>query len=178
VELGAYTTSFIPTISSIVTRNADIISKTGIGSDILNPLEGTFYAEIAASANDVVLRQVALGGLNSKVVIRFNATSGQLRLLTVGTGGGVWDVLVAVPTTLNFHKCLIKWGPLGIFGYVNGTKYPLALVTGTGNGIPITLDAIYFSDYNTTNFFYGKCKSLQVYKTALTDAQCFSLTTL
>jgi hypothetical protein len=43
-ELGSYATSYIPTTSASVTRNADVISKTGISS-LIGQTEGTIFAD-------------------------------------------------------------------------------------------------------------------------------------
>jgi hypothetical protein len=44
-ELGSYPTSYIPTTSASVTRNADVISKTGISS-LIGQTEGTVLIDI------------------------------------------------------------------------------------------------------------------------------------
>ena len=45
LELGSYATSYIPTTSASVTRNADVISKTGISS-LIGQTEGTIFWDI------------------------------------------------------------------------------------------------------------------------------------
>jgi hypothetical protein len=45
VEAGSYATSYIPTTSASVTRNADVISKTGISS-LIGQTEGTMFVDI------------------------------------------------------------------------------------------------------------------------------------
>jgi hypothetical protein len=52
VEAGAYPTSYIPTTTASVTRNADAISKTGI-SDLIGQTEGVLFVESAALFNDL-----------------------------------------------------------------------------------------------------------------------------
>ena len=47
MEFASYATSYIPTTSASVTRNADVVSKTGISS-LIGQTEGTLYAEIYA----------------------------------------------------------------------------------------------------------------------------------
>jgi hypothetical protein len=42
LEAGAYPTSYIPTTTATVTRNADAISKTGI-SDLIGQTEGVLF---------------------------------------------------------------------------------------------------------------------------------------
>jgi hypothetical protein len=43
-ELGSYATSYIPTTSASVTRNADVVSKTGISS-LIGQTEGTVFVD-------------------------------------------------------------------------------------------------------------------------------------
>ena len=45
IENGSYATSYIPTTSASVTRNADVISKTGISS-LIGQTEGTIFWDI------------------------------------------------------------------------------------------------------------------------------------
>jgi hypothetical protein len=47
LEVGTYPTSYIPTTSASVTRNADVVSKTGISS-LIGQTEGTFVFTINA----------------------------------------------------------------------------------------------------------------------------------
>ena len=59
LEAGSYATSYIPTTSASVTRNADVISKTGISS-LIGQTEGTIFIDtyiedISAQTNDPVL---------------------------------------------------------------------------------------------------------------------------
>jgi hypothetical protein len=50
LEVGALTTSYIPTEASAVTRNADVATVTGTNfSDFFNPTEGTFAVEYVRS---------------------------------------------------------------------------------------------------------------------------------
>jgi hypothetical protein len=178
LEEGSYSTSFIPTTSAIVTRNQDIISKTGI-SDLLGQTEGTFFVEISALSNDLTTRIVELSdGANvNRVVIQFSTLSNNIRMDTTNSSGN-YRAEVTVTNILSNNKVLVKWGALGIFGFINGVKYTFYLASGTGNGIPASLNMIVFSRWFNQNQFYGKCKGLQVYKTALTDSECIALTTL
>lgn len=186
IEQGAYPTSYIPTVASTVTRNLDDIYKTGIGADILNPSEGTFYVEASALANELTSRSITISdGTNyNSISIQFSSVSNAIRLDTVGqTGVGTSTTyrapITVLDTTIN-HKILIKWGLNGIFGYVDGVKYTLTYVGGTvgGSGIPTALNRLDFKAYYGANYFSTKCKQVQLYKTALTDLECQQLTTL
>jgi hypothetical protein len=50
-EIGSYATSYIPTTSASVTRNADVISKTGISS-LIGQTEGVVFLDYYASAQN------------------------------------------------------------------------------------------------------------------------------
>ena len=78
LEVGSNATSLIKTISGSVTRNADVISKTGISS-LIGQTEGTILVKGAQFNRGVVFR------------IRNNTTIGVNRLLIFGidTGGSV-----------------------------------------------------------------------------------------
>jgi hypothetical protein len=71
-EAGSYATSYIPTTSASVTRNADVISKTGISS-LIGQTEGTLYAEInfpelqSTGASSYVY--ITGGSFNNSVII-------------------------------------------------------------------------------------------------------------
>jgi hypothetical protein len=52
IEVGAYPTSYIPTTSASVTRNADVISKTGISS-LIGQTEGVIFIDYYASAQNI-----------------------------------------------------------------------------------------------------------------------------
>jgi len=175
LEQGAYPTSYIPTTTTALTRNQDTVVKTSVGSDILNASEGTFYAEISAIANDLVQKIIEItdGSDTNRVMIGCHTTSNTLRLQVYG-GGSNKSQTATVADITSFNKVLIKWGTEGYFGFINGIKYTLL---GTGSS-PTALNRISFSEWWGGSPFNGRCKGLQIYKTALTDAECASLTTL
>ena len=175
LELGSYATSYIPTTTSTVTRNADTIERTSVGSDILNPSEGTFYVEIASIANDLVQKTIEISDNtdNNRVIISAYTINNTFRLQVLG--GAISKVVnVAVTDITSFNKVLIKWGTEGSFAFVNGNKYTLV---GSGT-LPTALNKISFAQWWNGTPFSGKCKGMQIYKIPLTDAECISLTTL
>ena len=71
VELGAYATSYIPSLGASVTRGADAASKTGISS-LIGQTEGTIFIDVnldtvSAQTNDPVL--IYLRGTNVETYI-------------------------------------------------------------------------------------------------------------
>ena len=172
LEQGSYPTSYIPTSGSTVTRNQDIFTRDGIGS-LINSTEGVLFVEMAALSNDGTFRIISLtdGGTTNRVSLIYNTSNNNIRVMVVSTST-VFDTSNSVTSTLDFHKIAIKWKLNDFAVWIDGVE----VATDTSGNTPVGLDRIVFDVGNGTLDFYGKVKQLQVYKTALTDAQLTSLT--
>jgi hypothetical protein len=79
LELGAFATSYIPTVATAVTRNADVATMTGTNfSDWYNASQGAFYGEA------VVGRQVSTAGTG--VYVASNAVTNSMSMFYRGSG--------------------------------------------------------------------------------------------
>lgn len=79
LEAGAFPTSYIPTVASTVTRNADVATMTGTNfSSWFNASEGAFYSEA------VVSRQVSAAGTG--VYVASNAVTNSMAMFYRGSG--------------------------------------------------------------------------------------------
>jgi hypothetical protein len=75
LELGSYATSLIPTQAATVTRNADVISKTGI-ADLIGQTEGVIFIDYYASAQNqdgVSYAFLFLGGNSTNNILIYNS---------------------------------------------------------------------------------------------------------
>jgi hypothetical protein len=181
IEAGAYTTSYIPTTTASVTRNADVISKTGITS-LIGQTEGTIFVEEvydASIANN--------GGLDDTLVSLTDGTSSNL-ISIFHYGLGIGNVLffirlsgatqVAISTstpTSGTYKIALAYKNNDVVAYINGVQ----IGTDTSATIPAT-SAITLVDPITTNAATKtvKRKNVSVWKTRLTNAELATLTTL
>ncbi|BAQ93032.1 putative carbohydrate-binding protein [uncultured Mediterranean phage uvMED] len=163
-ESGSYPTSYIPTLGSTVTRNQDVFSRDGIGS-LINDTEGVLFTDIEfltfAGADYLGLND---GTNTQRVLIERSGTS--LR-------GNINSIqLTSTLSSLN-NKLAIKWKLNDFQMYLNGVKVSEI----TSGSVPSGLDRLQFEIGGGLGlYFNGKVKQLQVYKTALTDAQLISLT--
>ena len=179
IEEGTYPTSYIPNLSttsgSTVTRNQDIFTRDGIGS-LINSTEGVLFAEVSALVEvDTARRFITLndGGASNNVVLRYEATGVITARYQVG---GVAQCSIAFATTItNSHKIAFKYKVNDFALWIDGTE----VGTDTSGSVlgADTINKISFDSGNGSFPFYGKVKQLQVYTTALTDAQLTSLTT-
>ena len=92
LEVGAFPTSYIPTTSAALTRNADVATMTGTNfSDWFNANEGTFFAKAdtyypAATAGVVLI--ASDGTANERIQVAFGSSS----LSVAVTDGGASQV--------------------------------------------------------------------------------------
>ena len=176
LEAGAYATSYIPTVASTVTRNADVITKTGI-SDLINSEEGVLFFEGSALIEEGAfsrLISISSGSNNDRFYFYYSADG---KFGFASFVGGVLQANITYDGIIaNNSKVACKYKENDYALWVDGVEVGTdisASVWSSG-----TLDTLNFADANGGSyFFYGKVKQLQVYKTALTDTQLAALTT-
>ena len=173
LEAGSNATSYIPTVASTVTRNADVISKTGI-SDLINSEEGVLYAEISALSNDGTNRRLTINqNANNRIGIEFNTSNQVLFSVRIG---GAFPVLSNFPINIDeFNKIAFKYKSGDCSFFLNGIK--IGSNIGNFAFTENQLNILSFSDGGTA-YMYSKIKNLQIYKEALTDQELAALTTL
>jgi hypothetical protein len=172
LEAGAYATSYIPTVASSVTRNADVISKTGISS-LIGQTEGTIFvdANLSVNANERRLISVSNGTETQRIII-----------WTLGT------VLYATFNTMsvtlgNFPIGIVKIAVAYTISGAN-TNYSIkvnnnSLVSGSVVAAPNPLNSINIGANTSLGLFLqDSINSIQLYKTPLTNTEITSLTTL
>ena len=174
-EIGAYPTSYIPTVASTVTRNADVISKTGISS-LIGQTEGTIFVDIyikdrteqicAAIQKDGGVNYIFISQSSNKANFKINANSSSK--LNYSTEAFL----------IGRNKAAISYNTNGtIKVFLNGVKLTqTSLSSFTFSNV---LSSLYLFDdnyYSVSNTSYNN--STQLYKTALNDAELQSLTTL
>ena len=173
LEAGSYTTSYIPTSGSTVTRSADVCNGSGTSAEF-NDSEGVLFAEIAALADDGTTRRMSLsnGGYDNRVVLSYHTTSNSIRVLLVSGNSTQVDKTFVVSDTTLFSKCLFKYKENDFALWVNGFE----VETDSSGSTPTGLDTLRFEDGGGASDFYGKSKQLMTFKTALTDSELETLT--
>jgi hypothetical protein len=118
VEVGAYATSYIPTLSTSVTRVADAASKTGISS-LIGQTEGTLFVD---------LNYEAVTGLSMFLSIRPNSTN-KIEVYRDGQtiygdiiGNSVAVLLSKSSSPAGRHKIALAYKSGQTALYVNGTS--------------------------------------------------------
>ena len=175
LEAGSYATSYIPTIASTVTRNADVISRTGISS-LIGQTEGTIFLDYnltnfsnqevfinPAYTNSIALGFLTDGTFKFRCLIFSNSISTTLSSTTI--------------TTLGNYKIAVKYKSGENKLFINGIL--IATDTSALNFTALLSDL--FLNRVGAVFYGDNAKSLKnvlIFKTALTDTELQSLTTL
>ena len=170
---GEYSTSYIPTDGSAVTRNKDQVTNGGDVNSFGS--EGVLYANIAALANDEELRRISIndGSTNNRVTLDFTTISNQVRGF-ITSNGTTQAILIGNTTVTNYFKLAVKYKENDFSFWLNGVE----VATDTSGNLPIGLSEISFDNGTTgSNIFFGKTKNIQVFNTALSDSDLLSLTT-
>lgn len=177
VEDSDYPTSYIKTEGSTVTRLGDVANNSG-NYNLFNSEEGVLYAELSAY-NDGTDRRITIsdGTTQNLVRIRHYSTDDSVQFgmvvgsVTQGTmqTGGSTDVE-------EYHKVAIKWKANDLALWVNGVEVGTDVVATMPSAN--TFNTLRFEGGSGSADWYGKCRDLRVYKSALTDAELTTLTTL
>ena len=175
LEQQSYPTSLMlpATEGSTTTRLKDEVSKTGLSAEI-NSVEGTLFVEVAALADDLTTRQFELTSGDNTNYIRFEfASTTNLIYGIVKKISQQAALSFTLADSTNFNKIAIKWKVNDFALWVNGVE----VATDLNGAVPTGLNSLNFNG-NGTNNIYANYNQLQVFKTALTDAELTALTTI
>ena len=167
LELGSYPTSYIPTVASTVTRNADVISNNNLISkglivndyvlfvDITNPILGSQYIFDSTDISSIRTGILRVDGTTASITdITGGSTISILNILTIGKG-----------------KMCVKRTGSNISFFANGVKAATTTTTTAG-----TINNLKTGVINSKNSSY--INTFLLFSTALTDTECINLTTL
>ena len=170
----SYATSYILTSGSTVTRNQDIFTRDGIGS-LINSTEGVLFVEMAALSDDGTDRAISLsdGTNNHRILLLYTSTTNQIQAFHNDNVSPV-NLVFTVSDVTDFHKVAFKYKVNDFALWIDGVEVATNNLKGVNTAN--TLNVLKFENASGSSDFYGKVKQLQVYNTALTDAQLTSLT--
>ena len=177
IEAGNPASSYIPTTSEAVTRNADLISKTGI-SDLINSQEGCFFVEAKTFIDGGINRAISVsdGSFNNRISIVYHSTINRIQVFSAKSGSTLFNLEILTATQTNFNKIAVVFNNSSAKFFMNGIL--IQQVTISSSYAAGTLNKLSY-DAGPANIlnFEGLFKGIHIYKTALTDAECINLTT-
>ena len=175
LEAGSNATSYIPTVASTVTRNADVISKTGISS--LIGTEFTLFLDAYETTGGNSSRYLILkgtGGTYANAVFLEANSSNQVAVTVLNSSSStVFADLSTALTNGQRFKVAVRCKNNDFAFYLNGVQ----IATQTSGTVPTTADLYlgYYSDYDNN---YNKINSAMIWKEGLTNEELATLTTI
>ena len=175
LETGAYPTSYIPTTSASVTRNADGLSKANVYTNgWVSSTGGTFFVDlknnvpqIRASAYPVLFLSSNTSGTGTTSIgLGAKTTSSRLFVYYIKNG----TFVESVTTTADNAKIAIAWTPTTMKIFQNGVL--LTSITG------IVWDITTLQNLNEISQVTLNINSMTLFPTPLTDDECINLTTI
>lgn len=175
LEAGSSATSYIPTVASTVTRNADVISKTGI-ADLIGQTEGTIFVDLY-SPFDGTSKEISLsdGTLSNRISIGFLNQVNRFTIQVIKNNiTQVSNTFVSVNQNIR-NKIVLSYEQNNYKLYINGVlSYSDTLAeTFTNELLNLQLNRGI-----SQNQYFGEINSVALWKTALTDQECINLTTI
>jgi hypothetical protein len=174
-EAGSYATSYIPTVASTVTRNADVISKTGISS--LIGTEFTMFFDGFESMGGASSRYLILKGASTTYnnYISIEGLSGNRIGFYIynNVGALVFAASSGAFTNGQRIKLAARCKNNDFAVYLNGV-----LLGSQASGTVPTTSNLYLGYYTDYTDNYNKINSATIFNTALTNTELAQLTTL
>jgi hypothetical protein len=177
IEAGSYPTSYIPTTTASVTRNADVISKTGISS-LIGQTEGTMFVDFnyfgninAPATFEAIPLNVGNGTFSNSIYF----TVFQSTLYLVVWSGGVNQATISLgAVTQGRYKAAVTYINNDVKAYLNGT------LAGSDTSVTLpTLSDVYLGAAGTsTTPEAHSTNAAALWKTRLTNDQLTALTTI
>jgi hypothetical protein len=166
LELGSYPTSYIPTTSAAVTRNADVISKTGISS-LIGQTEGVVFMDFVAQPTSTSQSHFWIGAAGNEIGLYGNS-----QFIFYSSGGVSINGGNIVAGTR--YKVALAYKANDYVAYINGTQVGI----DTSASVPTT-SALYLGAYSDGSEIQEKyINAAALWKTRLTNAQLAQLTTI
>ena len=159
IELGSYATSYIPTTTASVTRNADVLTRAGFGNTSTSgTLFFDFYAENITSPNGLYILQLFAG---SSLGNAFYVDNNGLAIIANGPSVQVYNngysqlVQSITPTQGQRVKVAIRYNGTNISSSINGIASSVLTDTSVGvkNALQINNGENSTHAFNAVAFF-------------------------
>ena len=178
IEAGSYATSYIPTTTASVTRNADVINKTSVTS-LIGQTEGTIFAEIKVSkllgTASRYIFHISDGTTNNRIYMAFSGSSSNVLRARIFNGGTLQcSIDTSAITTTGTYRLAMAYKSNDIVFYVNGTQ----IGTDTSATIPTCSRVDLGHNFAGASQFNDGITNANIWKTRLTNAELASLTSL
>ena len=175
LETGSVATSYIPTTTAAVTRNADVILVSGAVSGSIGQTEGTIYAEVDIKnfTNGTRIFAISDGTQANRIALLFN-TVNRIRLLATVTSSTQADISTAGNQPAGIYKIAVAYATNDYVLYINGVQ----IGTDTTALVP-ACSSIFLGTLETgsgLSSLNDRIRAAALYNTRLTNAELALIT--
>jgi len=173
LEVGAFATSYIPTVSASRTRSADVCSISDV-STFYNSSEATLFVEALVGSTSSFPSIISLDNASSSNQLALAAFPSPNTVQGYVVSGGTTSASPNRPLTLGTFFKAASSNKLNSFQIsMNGVNGTL----DTSGAMPVGISKMNIGRSWNGNAINGYLKSVRVYKKAVTDAKLITLTT-
>jgi hypothetical protein len=177
VELGAYATSYIPTLGASVTRVQELCNKTGISS-LIGQSEGTAFIEVDIQRSQDTRLPFLIGSANpgtSTSEAYFYINGGNNLVFEFVTSGITQCLISSGAATIGVQKLAFAYKNNDFVFYKNGVQVGV----DTSGTVASGFDRLYVGSFTGNNLNLNEpINQALLFTTRLTNAQLSELTTL
>ena len=179
LEAGSNATSYIPTVASAATRNADVISKSGISS-LIGQTQGTLYCEIDHIVfnqnTGIYVVQNNADQLSNRIGFRYYLSTGILNAFIRTGSNFVVDLDGILPVVGQKYKMCFTYNQTEQKFFING----VLVNSRTGSYTqPATLNQVQLGNMVSNSApAVTEINAGILFPTVLTNTQAIQLTTL
>ena len=174
LEAGAFVTSYIPTTTTSLTRNADVVSMTGTNfSDWYNATEGTLQVigSMNTASTSIFQSFAMLGDANNGLQIFNNLSASRFRG-DIYSGGALQKAFTytaaGAPASGTTYNIIVGLKANDFAMAINGNT----VATANSGLMPVSPSALYIGSVNTGfQQLGGYVRKLAYYKQKLTNAE-------
>jgi hypothetical protein len=167
-------TSYIPTVAATVTRNADVISKTGVSS-LIGQTEGTLYAEINISTFNYGIFFSINDGTSANRIQMYKFTDNKIYCDRQSATQSATTSISSSALSVGTYKVAFAYQSGTSYLYINGAQVgATSAATFTFGSMGKVNIGSRFDDINTFN---DRVELATLFQTRLTPQQCIDLTT-
>lgn len=174
VEIGSFSTSYIPTTSAAVTATADVATITGSNfSGAHSATAGTLYAEFDVITTVAGTRPIlSMDDNTANERFELYASGTDLKFKVVDGGSTVVDMTIGTIAANTFYKVAVAWAANDFAASLSGA----AVVTDTSGTLP-TVDRMRIGANQAGDYLNGHVRRFARWLTRRTNAELQSLAT-
>jgi len=174
VEVGSNASSYIPTVAGTVSRNADVINKTGVSS-LIGQTQGTLYAEINISTFNSGVFFSINDGTSANRIQMYKFTDNKIYCDRIAATQSAATSIGSSALSVGTYKVAFAYESGTSYLYINGAQ------AGATSAATFTFGSMgkvnIGSRFDDTSTFNDRVQLAALFPTRLTTQQCIDLTT-